>query len=71
METRFEHIDEALSAIVLREESIGRILMSDTGFELCHHATGERYQAIFDLRIRLHTKRQHYLDCENFIIDII
>lgn len=71
MDTRFQHIDEALSAIVLREESIGRILMSDTGFELCHHATGARYQAIFNLRIKLHDKRQHYLECEKLIIDIM
>lgn len=71
MDNRMQHIDEALAAIVLREENIGRILMSETGFELCNHAKGSRYKAIFDLRMRLHTKRQHYLECENLIIDIM
>lgn len=71
METRFQHIDEALTAITLREESIGRILSSETGLELCNHAIGERSQKMYRLRVRLHVKRQHYLECENLIVDII
>lgn len=71
METRFQHIDEALSAIALREESITRILTSETGLELCNHAIGERCTKMYRLRVRLHVKRKHYLECENLIVDIM
>lgn len=71
METRLQHIKEALSVIELREESISRILKSETGFELFNHAIGERREKMDKLRIRLRVKRQHYLECEILILDIM
>lgn len=71
MDTRFEHIDEALTAITLREESIARILRSETGFELFNHATGKRFQEMNKLRDALHVKHTHYLECELIIVNIM
>lgn len=71
MKTRFDYINEALAVIALREESIGRILSSDTGFELFRNSSAERFNAMYMLRKKLHDKHIHYLECENLIVEIM
>lgn len=71
MGTRFKHLDDAYKAIARKEEMIYDLLNSETAYEILRVSSFRRSQEIINLRKALITKRMHYLECEEIIIDLM
>lgn len=71
MGTRFKHLDDAYKAIARKEEMIYNLLNSETAFEILISSSLRRSKEIINLRKALTTKRMHYIECEEIIIDLM